>query len=63
MKIGDLVVMPNAVDYTIRKKCGTVGLIINDTIVRKRIGVMLSDGSGEVDYEPVAWLKVINESR
>ena len=62
MNVGDLVIMPNAEKCTLRKKCHGVGLVINDKIVRSRIGILWS-GEGDVDYEPVAWLEVINESR
>jgi hypothetical protein len=48
----------------------SVGLIIADDYQTRnqrrkndRIGIMWSDGDGTVDYEPKAWLKVINESR
>lgn len=58
MKNGDLVIMPNAAINTLRKQCQTVGLIVNDNIVRSRIGVMWSDNS--IDYEPVKWLKVVS---
>ena len=63
MKVGDLVIMPNPIDYTLRKKQGEVGLIMNDKIVRKRIGVLWADGDGDIDYEPVDWLEVISEIR
>ena len=63
MKLGDLVIMPNATDHTINKQNGEVGLIMNDTIVRNRIGVLWADGNGDVDYEPVDWLEVISEIR
>lgn len=63
MKVGDLVVMPRAVDYSmLRQDLGT-GLIVDDKIVRNRIGVLWTDGDGKIDYEPVKWLEVINESR
>lgn len=62
MKAGDLVIMPDAdTSHRLRKDLG-VGLIVNDTIVRNRIGVMWSDGEGQVDYEPVKWLEVISET-
>ena len=63
MKNGDLVVMPNAVDHTRRNECKSTGLIVNEMIVRGRIGVMWSDGEGQVDYEPVKWLEVVSEGR
>ena len=64
MKVGELVIAPT------RHRPGvalspdlTVGLVINNKIVRNRIGIMWSDGDGKIDYEPVKWLKIINESR
>lgn len=60
MKVGDLVVMPEHSRVRIGDQ---VGLIINSTIIRNRIGVLWSDGDGKVDYEPIQWLEVINESR
>ena len=63
MKIGDLIVMPGAVEYNRLRKDLGVGLIIDDRIVRDRIGVIWADGDGQVDYEPVNWLKVINATR
>ncbi len=63
MKAGDLVIMPKAAMANIlRKDVMGVGLIVNGAIVRNRIGVMWSDGDNKVDYEPVKWLEVINES-
>ena len=63
MKVGDLVTMPNAVDYTLRKKCQALGLIVDDNIVRNRIGVMWPDSDEMIDYEPVKWLKVVSYAK
>tara|TARA_B100000131_G_scaffold268081_1_gene266680 strand:- start:7088 stop:7291 length:204 start_codon:yes stop_codon:yes gene_type:complete len=61
VKIGDLVVMPeSATSGRFRAQDLGVGLIVNDVIVRNRIGVMWSDGEGQIDYEPVEWLSVIS---
>jgi len=60
MNVGDLVRMEDS-DLV-------VGIVVNLGPVphrpstRNRVGVMWTDGEG-VDYEPVAWLEVINESR
>ena len=61
MKVGDLVVMPRQASKRIGNE--EVGLIVNDKIVRHRIGVLWTDGDGRIDYEPVDWLEVISESR
>ena len=65
MKVGDLVVMPGAVErhFSLLRQDLGVGLIVDNKIVRNIIGVLWSDGDGTVDYEPVKWLKVINEAR
>ena len=63
MKVGDLVIMPNASDRTLRKKCQTLGLIIDDNIVRNRIAVMWSDSDESIDYEPAKWLKVVSHAK
>lgn len=73
MKVGDLVIMPRE---TLAKVSGkhSVGLVIADdydkaapdrTAGRKksRIGIMWTDGTGCVDYEPRDWLEVISEAR
>ena len=59
MKNGDLVVMPNAKDHLLRPD-PSVGLIVDDKIVRSRIGVLWA-GQTSVDYEPSNWLEVISE--
>jgi hypothetical protein len=60
MKIGDLVRMEDS-DFVI-------GLVIDLGPVPhrpntcNRVGVLWTDGNG-IDYEPKAWLEVIDESR
>ena len=63
VNLGDLVVMPIAKSRVLLRPDLGVGLVVDDGIVRDRIGIMWSDGDGAIDYEPVAWLKVVNESR
>ena len=69
MKVGDLVIMPGE---TLAKVSGkhSIGLVVADDYQSRnqrrkndRIGIMWADGSGVIDYEPKAWLKVVNESR
>ena len=61
MKNGDLVIMPKAVDRTLRAACRTTGIVVDDRVTRNRIGVLWADGD-RVDFEPVDWLEVISES-
>jgi hypothetical protein len=61
MKIGDLVIMPRQASKRVGDE--EVGLIVNDEIIRDRIGVLWTDGAGRIDYEPVDWLEVISEGR
>jgi hypothetical protein len=61
MKVGDLVIMPNAKDNTLRPHIG-VGLIVDDRPIKNRIGVMWA-GETCIDFEPLVWLEVVNESR
>ena len=66
MKIGDLVHMPH--EHVPAGFATSIGIIVADDYPRdrtrrkRRIGVMWQDGD-RVDYEPIAWLEVINESR
>ena len=63
MKAGDLVVMPSSADFSLLRQDLGVGLIVDNNIVRNRIGVLWSDGDGTVEYEPIQWLEVISEGR
>jgi|15BtaG_2_1085339.scaffolds.fasta_scaffold00170_16 hypothetical protein len=65
MKVGDLVRM--------KRGDGVFGLVTdleNPTSVLRRgpcqdhhlVGILWADGTG-IDYEPKAWLEVVNESR
>ena len=67
MKVGDLVHMPNesVPDGSVK----SIGIVIADDYRTRnqrrknnRIGIMWAD-SDRVDYEPRAWLEVINENR
>jgi len=60
MQVGDLVVMPGAVEYTTLRQDLGVGLVIDDRPVRNRIGVLWA-GETSVDFEPTKWLRVIND--
>ena len=70
MKAGDLVVMPHTV-HTHGNEDNTIGIVVDPEdpwdkrgITKyKRIGIMLSDGGGTIDYEPTDWLEVISETR
>ena len=64
MQIGDLVHMPGALGRPI----GVITRVKPDGIHRganlKRVRVMwLTDTPGEVSWEPVKWLEVLNGSR
>ena len=71
MKVGDLVIMPGE---TLAKVSGkhSIGLVVEDDydkvapgrLGRKktRIGIMWAD-SARVDYEPIAWLETISETK
>ena len=74
MKVGDLVIMPNASGIGDEAGDQVVGIVVkmgspaskmkHQTPEGKpRAGVIWSDGGGRLDWEPMAWLKVINESR
>ena len=60
MKVGDLVIMPKR-----QKKFGIeeIGIVVDSKIVRNRIPVLWSDGNMHMDYEPIQFLEIINESR
>lgn len=70
MKVGDLVIMPGSIFRDGGGELGAVGIVVKPPFVgpngerqqTPRVGVLWSDGEG-VDWEPEAWLKVINESR
>ena len=67
MKVGDLVHMPG--------KAGlggeAIGIVVEPPFVgpngekqqTPRVGVLWSDGGDVIDWEPAAWLEVINEDR
>ena len=66
-KVGDLVVMPDdpGKPEDIRAEARIPGIVVDiSTCAGKtnRVGIMWTDGD-RVDWEPRAWLKVINESR
>jgi hypothetical protein len=69
VKVGDLVIMPG--ETLMAGDNMSIGIIVEETDPRlhngskrrKRVGVMWVDGGGVVDFEPKAWLEVINESR
>ncbi|MAG26719.1 hypothetical protein CMI47_14350 [Candidatus Pacearchaeota archaeon] len=67
MKVGDLVMMPG---QTLRHgEKPSTGIVIELPFVgpngerqqHPRVGILWSDGDG-VDWEPKAWLEVVNES-
>jgi hypothetical protein len=69
MKVGDLVVMPG--ESLMAGEDMSMGLVIDDTDPRthkswpgktKRVGIWWA-GSDRIDFEPIDWLEVINESR
>ena len=71
MKIGDLVTMPGSCVGRLPRADGTqMGVVIKMPFVgpngekqqHPRVGVYWMDGDG-VDWEPMNWLEVINESR
>ena len=70
MKVGDLVQMPCALVFgqSVMGESPSIGIVVNLGPVphrpntRNRVGVMWTDREG-VDYEPMAWLEVISESR
>ena len=68
MKVGDLVMMPGqTLPYG---KKPVVGIVVEPPFVgpngerqqTPRVAVLWSDGEG-IDWEPQAWLEVVNESR
>ncbi len=64
MKVGDLVIMPGSVS----RDEESVGIVVKlpeagEKQQTPRVGIFWADGAGQVDWEPMAWLKVINESR
>ena len=69
MKVGDLVMMPGSVAIPHSKK-PVVGIVVELPFVgpngerqqTPRVAVLWSDGEG-IDWEPQAWLEVVNESR
>tara|TARA_B100001123_G_scaffold311083_1_gene347907 strand:+ start:858 stop:1067 length:210 start_codon:yes stop_codon:yes gene_type:complete len=69
MKVGDLVTMPNAGGIGDEAGDRAVGIVVR--IVSPPLGgrqgsprarILWSDGGGRLDWEPMAWLEVINES-
>ena len=70
MRVGDLVTMPNASGIGDEAGDRVVGIVVRmvnpalDQMEGKpRVGIIWSDGGGRLDWEPIAWLKVISESR
>ncbi len=59
MKIGDLVRMEDS-DFVIGLVVD-LGPVPHRPNTRNRVGVLWTDGNG-IDYEPKAWLEVIDES-
>lgn len=65
MKVGDLVIMPPASEGS-----QAIGIVIKMPFVgpdgRKqqtpRVGIHWMDGDGGIDWEPMAWLKVVSEA-
>ena len=70
MKAGDLVVMLSG-GLPQKYEDNAVGIVVDpeDPWARRRItkyrriGIMWSDGDGDIDYEPTEWLEVISETR
>ncbi len=71
MKVGDMVIMPGSRRMTRGDVFGSaVGLVVALPFVgpngegqqAPRMGIMWADGEG-IDWEPEAWLKVINADR
>jgi len=65
VKVGDLVTMPGSC-YRDDPDSETIGVVVKlpqPTDSSKRVGVYWMDGEGHVDWEPVDWLEVINETR
>ena len=62
---GDLVVMPDGGGWSridTKTSTGRVpGIIIDPVPIRHRIGVFWGDGEGKIDYEPIKWLKLVDE--
>ena len=66
MKVGDLVHMPGKAGLDL-----TIGIVVESPFVgpngekqqTPRVGVLWSDGGDVIDWEPAAWLEVINEDR
>lgn len=66
MKVGDLVIMPGSVFHDGEDRA--VGVVVEPAFVgpngerqqTPRVGILWSDGEG-IDWEPSAWLEVINE--
>ena len=66
MKVGDLVIMPGSAHGHYEPYGSSIGVIVKvprATDSSKRVGVYWMDGEGHVDWEPVDWLEVINETR
>ncbi len=70
MKVGDLVTMPNAGgigDEAGDRVVGIVARMVSPALDQMegnpRAGILWSDGGGRLDWEPIAWLEVISESR
>ena len=67
MKVGDLVHMPGSAGLG----GDATGIVVKMPFIgpngekqqTPRVGVFWSDGGGVIDWEPMAWLEVINESR
>ncbi|HCC45347.1 MAG TPA: hypothetical protein DEQ32_13165 [Gammaproteobacteria bacterium] len=70
MKVGDLVTMPNAGGIGDEAGDRVVGIVVRmvspalDRMegLNPRAGILWSDGGGRLDWEPIAWLEVINEA-
>jgi hypothetical protein len=67
MKVGDLVRMPGSGGL----KREAIGIVAKMPFVgpngekqqTPRVGIYWMDGGDQVDWEPICWLEVINESR
>ena len=67
MKVGDLVKMPGH-SWLKREAIGIVAKMPfvgpnGEKQQTPRVGIYWMGGSGHVDWEPICWLEVINESR
>ncbi|MCS5572595.1 MAG: hypothetical protein NZ789_06630 [Pseudomonadales bacterium] len=66
MKVGDLVIMPGNASLGSEAP----GIVIKMPFVgpngerqqTPRVGIFWTDGDGGIDWEPMAWLKVISEA-